>query len=235
MKKWGNVNYEFLDCFHFLYIFLTLFSPTHTILTAHKCFVIFIPTFKSYCLSSWLPKAWQSHCLLLNRPCAVNFFPNPLCLFLEWQRACPVPSTWCTHRYSTDAPALSAPLPCPMPSCPRASPTFHTDLPPPFHHPLPWPWHLSGVSQPSCQTHSRSMEGQGRVLLQKSGAAWNTAPILGRGSSSSKAAPGQRSSEDCTVLGHGHLPLPALNFVHGRDLQPEEAAHTGSSTWRCRS
>lgn len=226
MKKWGNVSYEFLDCFHFLYISLTLFSPTHTILTAHNFFAIFITTFKSYCLSSWLPKAWQSHCLLLNRPCTVIFFANPLCLFLEWQRACPVPSTWCTHRYSTDAPVLSAPLPCPMPFCPCASPTFHTDLPPLFPHPLPWPWHLSGVRQPWCQTHSRSMEGQGRVLLQSLVLSETQDPFWAGAPPPPKQPQDRGSSEDCTVLGHGHLPCASPEFHAWKGFAAPRKLHT---------
>lgn len=161
-KNGAMSTMNFWTASHFLYISLTLCSPIHTILTAHNFFAIFIPTFKSCCHFSCLAKAWYSYTLLLNRPCTVNFFPTLfVCLFVFGKTKSLFSSQHLVHTqifHSLTAPVLSALLPYPVPSCPCASHTFHTDLPPCFHHLLPWILHLSDVRVSlHVKQHSRSM------------------------------------------------------------------------------
>lgn len=223
---------------YFLYISLTLFPPTHTILAAHNFFAIFIPPSN---LTVFPPacQRYNSHTLFCSTG-HVEFIFSPIllvCLFLEWQRSSPVHSTWCTHRCSRASLLLSAPLPCPGPSCPCASPTFHTDLPPSFHHLLLWPLHLSGVRvSPHVKQHSRSTEGQGRALLQKSGAVWDAGPIRARGYSSSRPASGQRQQWGVHRAGRCQSACASRELCAWEGFTtPRRLQHAGCSTWRCRS
>lgn len=149
---------NFWTAFYFLYISLTLFSPTHTILTTHNFFFChFHSPFKSYCLSSCLPKAWQSHSLLFKAMysfCSKNKQPWLFGMTKILSSSQHLVHTQRFHSFT------AAQCSCALPSATLPlSPSHFTQI---FHHPLPWPLHLFGVRvSPHVKQHSRSMEGQG--------------------------------------------------------------------------
>lgn len=158
------------------------------------------------------------------------FFSQPSLFVCFWDDKEPLQFT---------APRAHTDIPQPHCSCPQCSSALPSAILPlclshishrsstVFSSPSALTFNLSGVRVSlHVRQHSRSTEGQGRALLQKSSAAWNAGPILARGFSSPKPGLRTEAAVRTALCWDTTICLCQLWILWMEGIyNPEEAAH----------